>query len=81
MLPTRMQTNLGGEMSNICMIDSGGRRQAVPLVRMQSEAGLREIMIANPDRTAECWAEMQRRHDRMRAARRAVRKIKIEEAR
>jgi hypothetical protein len=54
----------GVMMTNICMIDSGGRRVAVPLVRMQSEAGLREIMIANPARTAECWAEMQRRRKR-----------------
>ncbi len=68
-------------MSNICMIDNKGRRVAVPLVRMQSEKGLREIMIADSDRTAECWAEMQRRRERVAAAMSIVRRIKIEEAR
>lgn len=51
-------------MTNICMIDIDGRRVAEPLVRMQSAAGLRELMISDPSRTAECWAEMQRRRKR-----------------
>lgn len=67
--------------SNICMYGPGGVRVGVPVVRMQSEAGLREIMIASPHRTAECWAELQRRNERVRAARKVVKRIKIEEGR
>ena len=56
------------ELVTICMTDNRGRLVVRPIPKMQSNAGLRE-MIRRGDRPDECFAEMKRRNERVRAAR------------
>lgn len=50
-----------------CMTDNYGRAVSEWLPQMQSTPFLRAA-IARGERTAECWSEISRRHERVRSA-------------
>lgn len=55
----------------ICMIDNGGRPVVEWLPHMQSSETLRRL-IARGLRTADCFAALKRRRERIHAAMRAI---------
>lgn len=63
-----------GQSAQICLTDNAGRSLAEPLPRMQSEAVIRD-MIRRGYRTAECFAELKVRNERVRAVMAFIAKV------
>jgi hypothetical protein len=58
-------------MEQPCMVDNSGRRVSAWLPQMQASSFLRAT-IKRGERTAECWEELRRRNERIRAAMKAI---------
>jgi len=62
---------------DLCMIDNRGRRVAEPLLHMQSEEVLRDL-IRRGYRTDECFSEIRSRNERWHAAKRVIERARSE---